>query len=781
MKRNDFMKLMAGSALTPLLASAAGCDSSEPPAPTEETAAAAAVGATPINTESIPEENIFPTVAALKQTDPAQIGDYPYVQVLGYYEAGDGGGGLFYWDTATEAEANGGTVIASTLDTIAEEGQWKRLTNGLIKLRWFGARGDGSTDDSLAYTRAAEAAYRQQATLMVSGGTYLLEGVRSRVGAVGVGNPVLKLKDNADTRMIIQSGTNITYEGIIFDGNEVNNKWAIGDNRRAHGQISLISNVGAFGNGRTEAGFNETTVYPVENVTIQRCVFENSRHVPVWFKGLEPGQVFGISVLNCYFHYAPGGWIAVAGSKETYPHENLNVNISGNYFKEAYLDDQSDRWFQKAPPHSNGFYFDRMRNLHMTNNYIENTGRNFSKLAMITDIKFTNNTCVNIRGGFQYVGPGYDDTEEIDLNIDISHNTIKATSEGTPKIGTIFFETREQPVRARGVKIAFNDFIAEDVNNGDGNAIFFALNGYRDIQIFKNRFVGWDRTIRLHPGAGAESEIHIEGNTFTNPSRDAIVLTGDIDNADQRSSLHIINNVFEGGNEGGGTAPVNATGSLLKNLYLTGNTFKEIRTLCDVRLSGNELNTLKIDHNAFDKGIIHDGSYGTGRLTSENRSLSIHRRHSWETAFPSPQPVAQLSGYEGQTFTIQSTRGNIRYVQNDGVLHLLHNRDYQPTPGSVSTFIVKGGITYEISRSSQGKRENGGTVRFSGSPAKRQYRFAHELEGAPDFISLTPMSEAANGINRSYSYNRNEIIIELAGPPPAGNNNLVYSWHARLL
>ncbi|MDF2660944.1 MAG: hypothetical protein K0Q94_3735 [Paenibacillus sp.] len=33
------------------------------------------------------------------------------VHVLGYYEANDGGGGLFYWDGGSTAADNGGTVI----------------------------------------------------------------------------------------------------------------------------------------------------------------------------------------------------------------------------------------------------------------------------------------------------------------------------------------------------------------------------------------------------------------------------------------------------------------------------------------------------------------------------------------------------------------------------------------------------------------------------------------------------------------------------------------------
>lgn len=66
------------------------------------------------------------------------------VDVLGYYTKGDGGGGTFYWDsTSTEAD-NGGTIIQATGVTT---GRWKRVFSGNVNVKWFGAKGDGITDD----------------------------------------------------------------------------------------------------------------------------------------------------------------------------------------------------------------------------------------------------------------------------------------------------------------------------------------------------------------------------------------------------------------------------------------------------------------------------------------------------------------------------------------------------------------------------------------------------------------------------------------------------------
>jgi hypothetical protein len=75
---------------------------------------------------------------------------FPVVHVLGYYSPGDGGGGTFLL-TNTVTGTNAGTRIYS-----ARLGQsWERITKDTITVKDFGAKGDGTADDSTAIQAAA--------------------------------------------------------------------------------------------------------------------------------------------------------------------------------------------------------------------------------------------------------------------------------------------------------------------------------------------------------------------------------------------------------------------------------------------------------------------------------------------------------------------------------------------------------------------------------------------------------------------------------------------------
>src|SRR6185369_14101135 len=96
----------------------------------------------------------LPTLASLRAVDATTFVLGAVVNLAGYWEAGDGGGGQFYYDPASVAIDNQGTIIMPTNGI----GRWFRIFAGSVVSRWFGAKGDNSTDDTTPLQRWLTAA-----------------------------------------------------------------------------------------------------------------------------------------------------------------------------------------------------------------------------------------------------------------------------------------------------------------------------------------------------------------------------------------------------------------------------------------------------------------------------------------------------------------------------------------------------------------------------------------------------------------------------------------------
>jgi len=115
------------------------------------------------------------------------------VQLLGFHERGDGGGGVFFWDDSkSQSEHNGGTIIAGdavlgTWDTAGQEawftapsvgvGCWVREYSGAVNVKWFGAKGDGITDDTAAIQKTFDSAWTNSYTVLIDSGVFLNTGL----------------------------------------------------------------------------------------------------------------------------------------------------------------------------------------------------------------------------------------------------------------------------------------------------------------------------------------------------------------------------------------------------------------------------------------------------------------------------------------------------------------------------------------------------------------------------------------------------------------------------
>ena len=94
------------------------------------------------------------------------------VNVLGYYAKNDGGGGVFYFNSNSTLNENGGTIIQSNISSV---GRWLRTSiESVINARWFGCKGNGVFNDTLYLQNAADFAGINNYSLYIPAGNYLL-------------------------------------------------------------------------------------------------------------------------------------------------------------------------------------------------------------------------------------------------------------------------------------------------------------------------------------------------------------------------------------------------------------------------------------------------------------------------------------------------------------------------------------------------------------------------------------------------------------------------------
>ena len=172
--------------------------------------------------------------------------------VGGYSTPGDGGGGTFVWIPTTylppSSMEDGGTTFRHSPNTY---GYFQRLYSGPINVRWFGAKGDGTTNDTPKVQLAITAA--GNGTIYFPAGTYrgnfvaehcniLGDGVTTKIQSFSSSIPVLKLGYDTSSEMtfakvssLVIDGYDITLNygnGVEFDavlGGEHAGKWYFED------------------------------------------------------------------------------------------------------------------------------------------------------------------------------------------------------------------------------------------------------------------------------------------------------------------------------------------------------------------------------------------------------------------------------------------------------------------------------------------------------------------------------------------------------------------------
>lgn len=183
------------------------------------------------------------------------------VEVLGYYTEGDGGGGNFYWDNTSTETDNGGTIVSvSTVGT----GRWKREINNNIDIKWFGAKGDGVTDDLNLIQKAVDYASLVGVNLIITKGTYLVSN-----SILIYANTVIIGTSRIDCIFINTNNSNYLFKyhsAILTSNYDIDSSLRISD-------IKLTSKYGI--NLNQEGDFS--TIFnlqaAIKGIKIERCSF----------------------------------------------------------------------------------------------------------------------------------------------------------------------------------------------------------------------------------------------------------------------------------------------------------------------------------------------------------------------------------------------------------------------------------------------------------------------------------------------------------------------------
>lgn len=172
------------------------------------------ITATGFTTENLTDITLYDPDDLETIADLRAIPSAPTIEIAtikGYATDGDGGGGDFYWDSTSTETDNGGTIIKATAITT---GRWKRLYSGVVNVRWFGAKGDNSTDDIISIQNAIDSLASTGGKVYLPKGNYLvsaaIELYSNYVSIVGDGEYATDIKTTSATDNVIEIGDGAT-------------------------------------------------------------------------------------------------------------------------------------------------------------------------------------------------------------------------------------------------------------------------------------------------------------------------------------------------------------------------------------------------------------------------------------------------------------------------------------------------------------------------------------------------------------------------------------------
>ncbi|AZD14984.1 glycosyl hydrolase family 28-related protein [Pseudomonas chlororaphis] len=215
--------------------------------------------------DNLKDANFAKNIGTLKTLDPTPARS---IFVIDHTLSGDGGGGHFFWDTQSTDNADDALVIKSNLSST---GRWHRQlqTKNLINVRWFGAVGNGITDDTESIDSALNSLDKAGGTLYFPDGNYLISKTvhlnkdNITLRGNGASRTTLTLDKDSTAEYAIYSDRSSSYKisELTVDVNQKNRANILGDNRRSCGIVLYNCNDSSIHNCTVKNTIGDTKNY----------------------------------------------------------------------------------------------------------------------------------------------------------------------------------------------------------------------------------------------------------------------------------------------------------------------------------------------------------------------------------------------------------------------------------------------------------------------------------------------------------------------------------------
>jgi hypothetical protein len=267
--------------------------------------------------------NAIPVFASRSAASALNLSSFSAIRTLGYATAGDGGGST-YQKVGSQPYCANSNNTASFQDS---SGNWWNIAETQYNIKQFGAKQDGSTDDTAAIKSALDCA----ALYSVAGGAAVVTGVNGRSVYVPAGISMV-----SDT-ITIPNGVALVGAGAISSVLQMTTDFPVAQHFLILGpqfqqnDIALVQSSGSAGNltlngARTRSGVN----YNPSSLGPQICSANNNNTVTFTFHGInaatglsDTDAISGPAAGNCVS--STKGWLSITQISTNAGYNNITA------------------------------------------------------------------------------------------------------------------------------------------------------------------------------------------------------------------------------------------------------------------------------------------------------------------------------------------------------------------------------------------------------------------------------------------------------------------------